>query len=476
MTSPALPWLWNMRVQRVDGPTRGCLSLTLFERGEKLSLLLLYGPSVRGIGARRERPKGEAASSFIQRLRTQIEGARLTSAAWQLSAEVQRPGRAQALVLCFERGEQRARLALDFDARAPNLLLLREDDTVLGAADERARRQRFPDKAQPFVPSPGQGVPIIEEAAALFTAGESLLDTSATKLEDDARARARTAALRALKKVERKVAAIRGDLARADAAPRLRREAQVLLCNLNAVARGALTARLLDESVDPPEWLELTLDPTRNAQQQAQLRFERARKVERGVAVASARLAEAEREADALRASLQRIESEPLVEAHEGTTDRRSESNDNGPVRPPAARTGRPKPPQRVPYRVFHGQAGQKILVGKGASDNDTLTLTIARPHDHWLHVRGVPGSHVVVPLERKASIGQELLLDAAHLAAHFSKQRGEPTIEIAHTERRFVRKPRGAPAGSVNVDRERVFVLRVEHDRLTRLLASERN
>jgi predicted ribosome quality control (RQC) complex YloA/Tae2 family protein len=81
----------------------------------------------------------------------------------------------------------------------------------------------------------------------------------------------------------------------------------------------------------------------------------------------------------------------------------------------------------------------------------------------------------VVVPLEKKASIGQELLLDAAHLAAHFSKQRGEPTVEIAHTERRFVRKPKGAAAGSVNVDRERVFVLRIERDRLARLLASEK-
>src|SRR4051812_34491380 len=120
MPSPALPWLWNMRVQRVDGPARDCLSLTLFERGEKLSLVLLFGPTVRGVGALRERPKGEAASSFVQRLRGQLEGARIVGAEWQASADGLTPaGRAQALVLRFERGEHRARIALDFDPRAP---------------------------------------------------------------------------------------------------------------------------------------------------------------------------------------------------------------------------------------------------------------------------------------------------------------------------------------------------------------------
>src|SRR4051812_7763157 len=99
MTSPALPWLWNMRVQRVDGPARDCLSLTLFERGEKLSLVLLFGSTVRGVGALRERPKGESASAFVQRLRGQLEGARLAAAEWRHDPDgTTKADRAQALV------------------------------------------------------------------------------------------------------------------------------------------------------------------------------------------------------------------------------------------------------------------------------------------------------------------------------------------------------------------------------------------
>src|ERR1700761_221586 len=92
--SAALPWLWNMRVQRVDGPARDCLSLTFFERGDKFSLVLLFG-AVRGLGARRERPKGDAASAFIQRLRS-IEGGRLAAASWLHDTD---PTRAVALRL-----------------------------------------------------------------------------------------------------------------------------------------------------------------------------------------------------------------------------------------------------------------------------------------------------------------------------------------------------------------------------------------
>jgi predicted ribosome quality control (RQC) complex YloA/Tae2 family protein len=65
--------------------------------------------------------------------------------------------------------------------------------------------------------------------------------------------------------------------------------------------------------------------------------------------------------------------------------------------------------------------------------------------------------------------------LDAATLAAHFSEAAGEALVEVQHTDRRHVRKPRGAAPGAVFVDREHVLLLRFEPERLVRLLASER-
>ena len=139
----------------------------------------------------------------------------------------------------------------------------------------------------------------------------------------------------------------------------------------------------------------------------------------------------------------------------------------------PAISLARPeKPAANRPFREYDGSGG-KIWVGKGAQDNDALTFHVAKPHHLWLHARGVPGAHVVIPLERGASAPQELLLDAATLAAHHSDAKGEPRAEVSYTSVKFVRKTKGAP-GAVTYTREKTFALRLEPGRLQRLLATE--
>jgi predicted ribosome quality control (RQC) complex YloA/Tae2 family protein len=137
--------------------------------------------------------------------------------------------------------------------------------------------------------------------------------------------------------------------------------------------------------------------------------------------------------------------------------------------RKPAARE------ERRPYRKFAGWKERSILVGKKAEDNDALTREHARPQDLWLHARGHAGAHVVVALERNEACPEELLLDAAHLAAHFSDARGETMVEVSYTSKRYVRKPRGAAAGKVVLEREKVLMLQMEPARIERLLQRER-
>jgi hypothetical protein len=40
---------------------------------------------------------------------------------------------------------------------------------------------------------------------------------------------------------------------------------------------------------------------------------------------------------------------------------------------------------------------GWKVLAGRTDADNEHLSLRVARPDDWWFHVRGMPGSHVVL-------------------------------------------------------------------------------
>jgi len=94
---------------------------------------------------------------------------------------------------------------------------------------------------------------------------------------------------------------------------------------------------------------------------------------------------------------------------------------------------------------------GFEVLIGKGDADNDLLTFKVAAPHDLWLHVANVPGSHVVVRNPEKISeLPRPLIERAAELAAFFSKARDGGKVEVHYCRAGDVSKPRGFPPGKV--------------------------
>ena len=109
---------------------------------------------------------------------------------------------------------------------------------------------------------------------------------------------------------------------------------------------------------------------------------------------------------------------------------------------------------ERVPYKKFEF-AGFTILVGKGARENDELTLKYAKKDDLWLHAKDVSGSHVVLKYQSNKPFPQEVIEKAAQLAAHYSKRKTDSLCPVIVTPKKFVRKPKGLPPGLVHVDKE---------------------
>jgi predicted ribosome quality control (RQC) complex YloA/Tae2 family protein len=106
------------------------------------------------------------------------------------------------------------------------------------------------------------------------------------------------------------------------------------------------------------------------------------------------------------------------------------------------------------PYRTYLHE-GFEILVGEGEADNDHLTFNVAEPHDLWLHVAGgTPGSHVVVRNPDQIEVPRSVLEVAAQAAAWFSKARGAPKVQVDFCRASEVCKPRGAPAGLLELRR----------------------
>ncbi len=113
-------------------------------------------------------------------------------------------------------------------------------------------------------------------------------------------------------------------------------------------------------------------------------------------------------------------------------------------------RPGKKDKAERPQPMRFLSSSGALILVGKNNKQNDFLTLKLAKPRDMWLHVKDIPGSHVVVPLDKEEFPDDTTLEEAAALAAYYSQARGSSTVPVDYTHVRNVKKPGGAKPGMV--------------------------
>ncbi len=134
----------------------------------------------------------------------------------------------------------------------------------------------------------------------------------------------------------------------------------------------------------------------------------------------------------------------------------------------------RQAPKARLPYRTYRAGGGSEIRVGRSARDNDTLTLRHCRGNDLWLHTADAPGSHVVLVGQRGCAADAEEILDAAHLAIHFSPLAGARKADVHVAQRKYVHKPRRAKPGLVTLSGGKLLQVRVEEGRLERLLRGQ--
>jgi predicted ribosome quality control (RQC) complex YloA/Tae2 family protein len=117
-----------------------------------------------------------------------------------------------------------------------------------------------------------------------------------------------------------------------------------------------------------------------------------------------------------------------------------------------------PVPPKVYEYPLDHGWV---VMAGKTDLDNDLLSLKTAGPNDWWFHVRGLPGSHVLLVGNQDEEPSNELLRQAAAIAAYHSKARDGGTVSVSATRARYVSKPRGAKPGTVTIRKEIVLKVR---------------
>ncbi len=232
--------------------------------------------------------------------------------------------------------------------------------------------------------------------------------------------------------------------------------------------------------IEVRDWYEeglprrIPLDPRLDLRENAERCFDRARRLREGAAHTLRGLEEARTRAREVETRLAEVR-EAFDRGDLGTLRSLARSLPLPGKKSGTGRGGEPSRKDRVlrHCRRFRTRDGLEVLVGKSNTDNDVLTLRLAKGNDLWLHVGGGhAGSHVVLRIPKGRSLPQESLLDAATLALHFSRIRGATTCEILYTKIKEVHKPKGAPPGKVELRTHKTLKLRFEEDRLRRLLA----
>jgi predicted ribosome quality control (RQC) complex YloA/Tae2 family protein len=292
--------------------------------------------------------------------------------------------------------------------------------------------------------------------------------------EEEQRLRDRLAAAlrRAVDRLARRERALEGDLRRAAEAAAYKKLGDLLLAHLWEVpGRGATTVTVADDFEDGAP-LTIALDPTLDAKQNAARYYKQHKRLSGGQKRIAERLAATRERRAELETRLLALPGLPLerlrvLEQAMPPEARRAGGGEGAPGR---ARRG-DEAPARLPYREFRSLAGDVILVGRGAADNDTLTFRVARGNDLWLHTRDAPGAHVIVRRGKSAELSPATLVDAATLAAHHSPLSGEAQVDVSYTAAKNVRKPRGAAPGLVYVSDAKTILVRLEPERLARLL-----
>lgn len=225
----------------------------------------------------------------------------------------------------------------------------------------------------------------------------------------------------------------------------LKQSGELLLAYQYSLEPGQTVLRTQYE-VDGPE-LEIKLNPALTPLENAQRYFAKYEKAKRARAEVPKLIKAAEQEL----AYLQQLELDLNIATNWPEIGEVQDAlQQNGYWR--GSPSARPSGGKSGPLKVT--EKGYDIWVGRNSRQNDAVTFDRGSAVDVWLHVRGVPGAHVIIK-SGAGDVPDEVLRRAAEIAAYYSRSRGEGRVLVDFTRRKYVRKIKGGKPGMVTYRNE---------------------
>lgn len=245
-----------------------------------------------------------------------------------------------------------------------------------------------------------------------------------------------------LKKDRRKVKKLKQQLEDAAKADYYRIRGEILTTYLGKLTAG-MTEITLPNFYDDNKPLKIKLDPELSPSRNAQKYFTKYDKLKTSVDYVKEQLKLANDEINYLA----NIESQIDLASPADIQEIRLELQQQGYIKQKRQKSKKRRKVRVSKPEEFHTSNGTTVLVGKNNLQNDRLSFKIANKNDIWLHVKDIPGSHVII---RDSDPDEQTLLEAAQLAAYFSKGRNSDNVLVDYLPAKRLHKPNGAKPGFV--------------------------
>jgi len=243
---------------------------------------------------------------------------------------------------------------------------------------------------------------------------------------------------------------------------------EILVANYPKLKKGMRQIEALDFRQDPPRSVLIPLDGAMDPAGNVQRFFKKYKKAKRGLEFIRERMGETERDIAYLDSVLFQVEEAEDAEVLGAVREELEEARIL--TRSRKQRMTKEKKEASSPVRRFRSAAGLEIFCGKHNEGNEYILRRVARGNDLWFHAQGMPGSHVLLKVGAKEP-GFDSILEAAAIAAYYSRGKNSTRLAVDYTEVKNLRKPKGAKPGFVTYTHQKTILVKPEKEKVERLL-----
>ncbi|KQL35464.1 MULTISPECIES: NFACT RNA binding domain-containing protein [Bacillaceae] len=244
-----------------------------------------------------------------------------------------------------------------------------------------------------------------------------------------------------LNKLKLKMKKLQKDFEQAEKLDTFQLYGELLMANAYAIEKGLKEVELVNYYDENGKTVTIPLDNRKTATQNAQSYYNRYTKAKTALLKIEQQFEITKEDIAYFELLLQQVMQASPTDIEEI----REELMEQGLLKARASK--KKKKPMKPTPEKFIASDGTEISVGKNNKQNDFVTFKLAKKTDTWLHTKDIPGSHVVIHSDNPS---ETALLEAANLAAYFSKARESSSVPVDYTVIKQVKKPSGAKPGFV--------------------------